>query len=234
MDRRRLDAELRERWLDQPDPAGWDRLDPPPAGRLAELAPRHVGSRRQRGRLATSATQSPSADRPSDPEPGGLERGTDLGLAIDEDPGRHERPARPQLVPQGAGQRHEDAGDQVGEDDVERRLAAREAAGAGTDAPRRAGSGGRSPRSIRWRSGRYRRRGLRTLRASRPRSRGCPSHSRHRGLVPRRRGRRPRSFRARPGTGGSSGGARSRRPCPGRGRGPRRRAGADAAATSDG
>ena len=83
-----------------------------------------------------SATQSPSADRVVDRQPGGLERGADLGFAIDEDPGRHERPARPQLVPQGAGQRHEDAGDQVGEDDVEGRLAAREAAGPGTDAPR--------------------------------------------------------------------------------------------------
>ena len=54
---------------------------------------------------ASSATQSPSAVRGHDDEAGRLERRPDLGLAVDEDPRRDQRAARPKLVVQAAGQR---------------------------------------------------------------------------------------------------------------------------------
>ena len=68
-----------------------------------------------------------------DREPGGPERVRDLALAVGEDPRRQEQAARPELVAERRGKRDQQRRDEVGEDDVERPLAARQRALPGAD-----------------------------------------------------------------------------------------------------
>ena len=82
---------------------------------------------------ASSATQSPSTVRLRTSSPLASNADPDLGLAIGEDPRREQCPTRAELIGQDRRERHQDPGDEIGEDDVERRLAARQGALADMD-----------------------------------------------------------------------------------------------------
>ena len=155
-------------------------------------------------------------------------RRPDVGLAVDEDPRGEQPAARPQLGAQVAGQGDQQAGDQVGHDQVERAAPAGQAAAPDIDlevvaaalaalASTAIGSVSKPDQLGRPRTGRRR-------------SSGSPSRSRRRGPARPRTGPRPPSARSRPGTAGSWGGGPSRRPSPDRGPGPRHRGGGDGAA----
>ena len=188
---------------------------------------RLYGGRRSGRRRASRATQSPSAVRSATSQPGRLEGRPDLRLAVDEDARCQER-RRPgdSSVARGPARAARARRDEVGEHDVERRLA------------RRAGC---RPRARMRRTSRLRRafasvasigdrvrvdaeravapRGATAAIARMPEPQPDVEDAR---AGQRARGRP--AARGRPGTAGSSGAARSRRPSPGRGRGRRRRA----------
>ena len=199
----------------------------------AALAVRPGGGPRARpSRPRSSGSRSPGR---------GPEGGRDVGLAVLEDPRREQRAAGAQVCDEPVGERDQHRRDQVAEDEVERALAAGRAALARPDraAPARCG-GVRARRVDRDRVDVH---GEHAARAelARRRSTGSRSRSPHRArLVPGPDSRRSAagpdrpSTRAPRGTAGSSGGGRSRTPCPGRARARRRRAPGGGAARSAG
>ena len=108
---------------------------------------------RQAGRTASSATHSPSVQRRRMLEAARREGADDVGLAVLEDARGEQRAAGPQVADQAVDEGDEQRRDEVGEDDVERPLAARGTPRAGPDRCGRAGCAGRWPRSRRRRSG---------------------------------------------------------------------------------
>ena len=210
---------------------------PAGAGRGSRHRRAIVGDRPFRpARRASSATQSPSVEPPVDDQARGLEGRADLRLAVDEDP-RRERGCRPGRSSSRSGRRErdEDAGDEVGE----RRR-------------RTAGSPlGRLPTRARIRRAMPLRRAFAVVAStaigsvSTPNARAAPRrtaamaripepHPTSRTRAPASARRGPPAPRAPRGTAASSGGGRSRTPCPGRARGRRRPATAGGGATSGG
>ena len=147
--------------------------------------------RRHAGRRASSATQSPSTVRAPTTSPAVSNAVADLRLAVAEDPRSEEHATRAQLVAKRGRQRDEDAGDEVGQHDVEGRLAGRQAPLPCAEPPSEARSARRWRASPRWRSGRCPRRARSQRRAAGRRWPGCRSRSRRRGRA--RRARSPSS-----------------------------------------
>ena len=168
-----------------------------------------------RAAAAARATQSPSTIRSATARPAASKASRTSAFAVDEDAGREQRAASRAARRGARGERYEDAGDEVGEDDVERRLPTRQAPVPGIDPPTEA-----VPPRVGQRGLDRDRVGVEPERAVRPElERGDGEDARptadvEHARAPQTAVGRP-AARAPPGTAGSSDGARSRRPCPG-------------------
>ena len=203
------------------------------AGRNSEIASRtwlveqdreQGGGVHGPGRSRSSATHSPSSVLSSDPQLGGEERATHLGLAVDVD-ARREQPtaaaraplARPDRDRELRREVDEQAGDEVREHEVERSALDRQAATRGRDRERRCARRSQPAAStaIGSVSTPDDRRCAQQRRGDRE-DPGAGAHVEDRTLL--RRGRRPPSARGPRGRAASSDAGRSRMPCPGRAR----------------